>query len=132
MVKFLGEGIQNKYKAKLKKIFTYQKKSQSNIFADNLVHGKPLMLDMNAPNVYQINVYLNMVLPIKHRGASPSIFFNEFSKINRNYPTSFKISRNYTIPKSAMKLANFAISRRGLILWYTVLGTTLKEIESPS
>ena len=29
-----------------------------------------------------------------------------------------------------MKLTNFAISRRGPILWNTVLDATLKEIES--
>ena len=58
------------------------------------------------------------------------IFFNKFSKINHNYPTSCKNRGNYTILKSTMTLTNFAISRRGPVLWNTVLDATLKEIES--
>ena len=71
-----------------------------------------------------------MILIYKvHTGATPSIFFNKFSKINHNYPTSSKNSGNYIIPKSTMKLTNFAISRRSPILWNIVLDATLKEIE---
>ena len=116
----------------MKKIFTYQKKAARVIFfADRLAHAKPLMLDMNALNVYQINIYKKFILLYKgHTGTTPSIFFNKFSKINHNYPTSFKNSNNYTIPKLTMKLTNFAISRRGPILWNTVLDATLKETES--
>ena len=89
------------------------------------------MLDMNALNVYQINLYQNLILLYKaHTGTAPSIFFNTFSKINLNYSTSSKNRGNYTILKSTMKLTNFAISRRGPILWNTVLDATLKEIES--
>ena len=89
------------------------------------------MLDMNALNVYQINIYQNLILLYKApTGTAPSIFFNKFSKINRNYPTSSKNSSNYTNLKSIMKLANFTISRRGPILWNAVLDAKLKEIES--
>ena len=106
------------YKTKLKKIFTYQKKAARVIFfADRLTHAKPLMLDMNALNVYQINIYQNLILLYKaHTGTTPSIFLNKFSKINRNYPTSSKNRGKYTILKSTMKFKNFAISRRGPIL----------------
>ena len=89
------------------------------------------MLDMNALNVYQINIYQNLILLSKaHTGTAPSIFFNKFSKINHNYPTSSKNSCNYTILKLTIKLTNFSVSRRGPILWNTVLDTTLTEIES--
>ena len=55
MVKFLGE--------KLKKIFTYQKKVARVIFfADHLALAKPLMIDMNAFNNYQTNIYQNLIL----------------------------------------------------------------------
>ena len=79
-------------KTKLKKIFTYQKKAARVIsFAGRLAHAKPLMLDMNTLNVYQINIYQNLILLYKaHTGTSPLIFFNKFSKINHNYPTSSK------------------------------------------
>ena len=53
MVKLLGG---SKYKTKLKKIFTYQKKAARVIFiADRLAHAKTLMLDMNSRNVYVVS-----------------------------------------------------------------------------
>ena len=70
-----------------------------------------------------------IVLYKVHTGSTPLIFFNKFSKINHNYPASSKNSGNYTIPKLTVKLTNFAISRRSLVLWNTVLDATLKEIE---
>ena len=63
-------------------------------------------------------------------GTAPPIFFNKFSKFHHDYPTSSENSSNYTIPKSTMKLTNFVISRRGPIIWNTVLDATLKEIGS--
>ena len=84
-------------KTKLKKICNYQKKAARVIpFADPVVHAKPLMLGMYALNIYQINIYQNLILLYKaHTGTAPSIFFNKFSKINHNYPTSSKNSGNY-------------------------------------
>ena len=121
----MGKYVQNQ----IEKIFTYQKKAARVIFfADRLVHTKPLMLDMNALNVYQINIYQNLILLYKaHTGTAPSIFFNKFSKINHNLPTSSKNSGNYTIPKSTMKLTNFSVSRRSPILWNIVLDETIKR-----
>ena len=102
------------YETQLKEIFTYQENAARIIFfAEHLAHTKPLMLDMNKLNVYQINMYQNLILLYKvHSGTTPSLFFNKL-KINHNYPTSSKCSGNYTNPKSPMKSTNFAISRRG-------------------
>ena len=106
------------YKTKLKKIFTYLKKAARVLFfADRLAHAKPLMLDMNAVNAFQTNMYQNLILLYKaHAGTAPSIFFNKFSTINHNYPTSSNKCGNDTILKSTIKLTNFAISRKGPIL----------------
>ena len=94
-----------------------------------LAHARPLMVDMNALNVYQINTYQSSISIYKAcTGTATWIFFNKFSKISHNYPTSSKNSGNYTIPKSTMKL--FAVSGRAPILWNTVLDVKLKEIES--
>ena len=105
-------------KIQLKKIFAYQKKAARIIFfADRLPHARPLMLDMNALNLYQINIYQNSILLYKaHTGTAPSIFVNTFSKIDHNYPASSKNSGNYTISKSTMKLTNFEILKRGPII----------------
>ena len=101
------------------------------IFADRIAHTKPLMFDMNGLNVYQTNIYQNLILLCKaHTGTALSKFFNKISKINQNYPTNSKNSGNYLVPKSTMKLTNFAFSRRGPLIWNTVLDVTLKEIGS--
>ena len=78
------------------KIFTYQKEAaRVTFFSDRLVHAKPLMLNMNALNVYQINIYQNLILLYKaHTGPAPSIFFNRFTKIKNDYPISSKSSSN--------------------------------------
>ena len=89
------------------------------------------MLNMNALNVYQINIYQNLILLYKaHTSATPFILLNKFSKINHSYPKNSKNSGKYTIPKLTVKLTNFAISRRASILWNTVLDATLKETKS--
>ena len=87
-----------------------EKAARAIFFADRLAHAKPLMLEMNATNVCQINIYQNLILLYKaHASTAPSILFNKFSKINHNYWRSSKNSGNYSIPKSAMKLKRFAI-----------------------
>ena len=120
----------NTYKTKLKKIFTYQKKTARVIFfGDTLAHYKQLMLNMNVFNFYQINIYQNLTLLYEaHTGTTPLIFFNligfQRSIIN---PKSSKNSGGYRIFKSARKLTNFAISRRVRILGNTVLDAALKN-----
>ena len=85
-----------------------------------MAHAKSLILTSmhsKTPNKY-----------ISKLDSAPVTSFNKFSKINHNYLTSSKNSSNYTIFKVTIKLTNFAISRRGSILWNTVLDATLKEI----
>ena len=79
MVTLLGV-VHTKKTKKLKKILTYQKKATRVIFfADHLTHAKSLMVDMNALNVYEINIYQNLILLYKaHTGTALSIFFNKF------------------------------------------------------
>ena len=100
-----------------------KKSSSSNIFCWPC-HSCQI-IDINALNVYQLNIYQNLILLYK----APSRFFNKFSKINHNYPTSSKNSCKYGVPKSTIKLTSFAISRRDRIPWNTVLDATLKKIK---
>ena len=74
----MGKYVQNQ----IEKIFIYQKKAARVIFfADRIAHAKPLMLDMNALNVYQINIYQNLILLDKvQTGAAPSMFFKSFQR----------------------------------------------------
>ena len=91
--------IEKLKKIEIEEIFTSEKKTVKAIFfADRLAHIKPLMFDINTFNSYHINMYQNLILLYKkHTGTVPSIFFNKFSKINHNYPTSSKSSSNYAI-----------------------------------
>ena len=77
------------YKTKLKKIFTYQKKVARVIFLpDHLAHVKPLMLDMNALNVYKMKICQNLILLYKaHTGTAPSIVCTQGDK-NLNHENS--------------------------------------------
>ena len=55
--------LESTYKTKLKKIFTYQKRAARVVFfADRLAYAKPLILDMNALNIYQINICQHFIL----------------------------------------------------------------------
>ena len=119
------------YQTKLKKIYTCQKKASRVIFrTDRDAHAKPLLREMNALNVYQINLYQNLILIHKaNTGSAPTIFVNKFSKVNHTYPTSSNNSINYRIPKSITKHTNFAVSRRCPSLWNKVVDRSLKEIE---
>ena len=119
------------HQTKLKKIYSCQKKASRIIFhADRYAHAKPLLRDMNALNVYQINIYQHLILMYKTNiGTAPVIFLNKFSKVFHRYPTSSINSINYKIPKSATKHTDFAASRRGPTLWNKVLDRSLKEIK---
>ena len=53
-INFCNIAWESMYKTKLKRIFTYQKKlARVTFFTDCLAHAKPLMLDMDALNLYK-------------------------------------------------------------------------------
>ena len=110
----MGKYVQNQIK---ENIHLSKKVARVIFFADRLAHVKPFLLSMDALNVYQIDIYQSLILIYKaHAGTALSIFFDKFSKINHNYPTSSKNKGSYTILESIIKLTNFEISRRGPIL----------------
>ena len=68
------------YKTKLKRIFTYQKKvARVTFFTDTFAHAKLSMLDIDRLNLYQTNIYRNLLLLYKvHTATASSIFFHKF------------------------------------------------------
>ena len=53
-INFCNIAWESMYKTKLKRIVTYQKKvARVTFFTDCLAHAKPLMLDMDALNLYK-------------------------------------------------------------------------------
>ena len=79
------------FKTGLKKIFLKQKQSAKIIFhKDRLTHVRPLMNQLKALNVYQINVYqiASFMYQVKN-GSIPKIFSSDFSSVEHSYPTRF-------------------------------------------
>ena len=88
---------------------------------DKFTHSKPLMRDMNALNVYQINIFqvLKFMYKSKHN-LNPRVFDNTFTEIHHGYPTRFSRS-NFKQPKIITKTTSFAISSRGPKIWNNYL-----------
>ena len=119
---------------KLKKIFTTQKQASRIIsHADKHAHARPLLRDLGILNVYQLNIYQNLLLFYKaNHGISPRVFWNKFQKPNHRYPTRSISENYYKIPKSTLKQTWFSLSIRGPFLWNKVLNRDLKLLQNVS
>ena len=109
-------------RTKLDKILKKQKHAVRIIYnKDKFTHSKPLMRDMNALNVYQINIFqvLKFMYKSKHN-LNPREFDNTFTKIHHGYPTKFFRS-NFKQLKVITKTTSFAISSRGPKIWNNYL-----------
>ena len=116
---------------KLKKIHYLQKQSAQMTFNENgLCHSRPVLQNLNALNVYQINLYeyLNFMERIKMRNIS-EVFHKTIKEPNHKYPTTFS-KLNYSIKKYSLKLTIYSVSYRGPTLWNTIIDKRDKEIKS--
>ena len=71
------------------------------------------MRDMNALNVYEINIFqvLKFISKAKHN-LNPRVFDNTFTEIHHRYPTRFS-RHDFKQPKIITKATSFTISSRG-------------------
>ena len=99
---------------------------------DKFTHLKPLLKDMNALNVHQINVFqvLKIIYEPKHN-LNPTVFDNTFTEIRYKYPTRFS-RNNFKQPKKNTKATSFAISSCGSKIWNNYLSEFEKTILSLS
>ena len=85
------------YARKLKRAYLKQKHAVRIVFnKDKLTHSKPLFKNLNALNVYQINIY--QLLNFMHKFINnqiPSIFSDFIKRPNHKYPTNFSQSSFY-------------------------------------
>ena len=95
---------------------------------DKFTYSKPLMRDMNALNVYQINIFqvLKFMYKSKHN-LNPRMFDNTFTEIHQGYPTRFSRS-NFKQPKIITKTTSFAISSCGPKIWNNCLHKFKKKL----
>ena len=118
-------------KTKLKKLYSQQKQAIKTVFNENiLASSKILFSEVNALNIYKINIFQNLVFMFKTRnGINPDIFNNKFQNIDHIYPTRFS-ENNYYVPYKQRKFLKYAISSRAPSLWNTFLPTSLKSLDS--
>ena len=118
------------FKTGLNKIFLKQKQAARIIFhKDRLTHARPLMNQLKALNVYQINLYqiASFMYQVKN-GSIPKIFSNDFSSVEHFYPTRFS-QKNFQLPRS-LKTSRFSIISRGPKIWNEFLSSNEKDSSS--
>ena len=118
------------YKTKTNKIFIKQKQAIRIVFRkDRYSSAGPLMLDLNALNVYQLNIFhiLQFMHKVKYN-LVPEVFRDQFSFIHHNYPTRFSKFNNRT-PKPSTT-PKFSILSRGPKLFNCILNDTEKCINN--
>ena len=115
------------HQTKLKKLLKFQKHSSRIIYnEDKTTHARPLMKSLNALNIYQINIFQNVLLTFKSRNnLAPKLFQEKFKTIKNKYKTRNN-SQNVYLPKSINKSSDFKISFRGPLLWNKLLNEECK------
>ena len=80
------------YATKLKIVYLKQKHAVRTVFnKGKLTHSKPLFKNLNALNVYQINIYQHLNFMHKFiNNQIPSIFSDFIKRPNHKYPTTFQ------------------------------------------
>ena len=127
------------YATKLKRVYLKQKHAVRIVFNKNkLTHSKPLFKNLNALNVYQINIYQHLNFMHKFINNQIPLIFSDFIKRpNHKYPTNFSQSRIYLKRYSlnSTKDLNYRPKRpkdRGPKLWKDVINKEEKDIQSYS
>ena len=121
------------YTKKLKRVYLKQKHAVRIVFnKDKLTHSKPLFENLNALNVYQINIYQH--LNFMHKFINNQItskFSNFIKRPNHKYPTNFSQPRFY-LKRNSLNSKKYSISIRGPKLWNDVINKEEKDIQSYS
>ena len=119
-------------KTELNKILLKQKQAVRIIFhEDRLAHSRPLLKNLNALNVYQVNLYqvASFMYQMKHN-TTPMIFNESFSNVDHSYPTRFA-TNSFQLPRSS-RTSKFSITLRGPKLWNQFLNDEEKNIPTLS
>ena len=108
-------------KSKLTPLYRQQKHAARIIFfKDRLSHANPLLKQINALNIYQLNIYNTLIFMYKSQiGLVPDIF-HEICSIPKN-KYILRSSDDFSIPLKKSKLTQFSISYRAPQLWNTLL-----------
>ena len=77
-------------RSNLKKIYSQQKHAIRIVYSkDRLTHTRELFKECKVLNVYQVNIWKNLVFMHQiNSNTVPTIFLNKFKKPTHNYPTN--------------------------------------------
>ena len=116
----MGKYNQNK-PGQTKKIYSQQKHAVLIVYSkDKLSHTSKFLKERKVLNVYQVNVWKNLVFVHQiNSNTAPTIFWNKFKKPTHNYPTKFARA-NYSIPPFDLNKSKYRISIQGLNLWKNI------------
>ena len=104
-----------------KKIYSQQKHIVLIVYSkDKLSHASKFLKERKVLNVYQVNVWKNLVFVHQiNSNTIPIIFWNKFKKPTHNYPTKFTRA-NYSIPPFDLNKSKYRISIQGPNLWKNI------------
>ena len=105
----------------LKKIYRQQKLTIPIVYSkDRLTHTRELFKECKVLNVYQVNIWKNLVFIHQVNSSTvPTIFLNKFKKPTCNYPSNFARTNN-SIPPFKLNKSKYRISIRGPTLWNNI------------
>ena len=117
------------FKTKLQETLKKQKYAAQIAFhANRLDHARPLLKEMKALNVYQINLIQTLKCMRKTKyGKNPRIFFPKFREVDHQYPARFS-HNSFCYKRSAGKTTSFTITLRGPAIWNSFLSPHEKSI----
>ena len=99
---------------------------------DRIFHSRPLLQNINALKVYQINLYQDLNFTHELNNQETSRIFNDLKKkMVHQYPTNFSKS-NFCLKNVSLNSTKHSILFRGPKLWNEILHKEEKELESYS
>ena len=119
------------YPTNLKRIHLKQKHASCIFYSkDKFTNSKPLLKNLNALNVYQINIYQHLGFMHKfNNNETPKVFNNIIKRPEHRYPTNFS-SLNFSLKSYSLNNTKYSISFRGPKLWNGIPNNQEKEIQS--
>ena len=109
-------------KTKLKTLHRRQKHGSRIInFKDKFTHAEPLMQELNALNIFQLNVYQTLLFmhKVKHLNI-PKVFEDDFT-VNRNKYNTKAANTTFYKPQYNTKMCQFSIRYRGPHIWNSLM-----------
>ena len=119
-------------KSKLLKLHKHQKHISRMIhYQTKTTPSRNLMKKLKILNIFQLNIFQNLVFMYQHNiNSLPRIFEKSFKKINHKYPTRIA-KKHYSVP---LKKSNsqFSFSYRAPFLWNSILTNHLRNTKTLS